>query len=131
MANRLLRFPRKPWQHFLKWDRTGPDSIFSFQEPQGLLAARRAFLHKAEAPRQELLSQSMEICLSARCWLTEQRQRCPPALTLTSSPRRRSRNFRSALPHSRPSTASEASYTTRSVREARTASTDRYTNIFR
>jgi hypothetical protein len=53
------------------------------------------------------------------------------AQTLTSSPRRPSRSFRSAPPHSLPNTASEGSYTTRSVRGARTASMDRYTSIFR
>ena len=91
---------------------------------QGVIAA-------AGAPHQESRSQSMEICRSARYCQTGQRQPSPPALTLTSSPRRRSRNFSSAPQRSLRSTASAASCTTRSVREARTASTDRYMSIFR
>ena len=107
------------------------NSVFSFQEQQGLPAAHRALLQQPAAPRQESRSQSMEICRSARYCQTGQRQPSPPALTLTSSPRRRSRNFSSAPQRSLRSTASAASCTTRSVREARTASTDRYMSIFR
>ena len=125
------RFPRKTWQHFLKWGRTGPNSVFSFQDRQGLPAARRVLLQQPAAPHPELRSQSMAIFPSARYWQTGQRQPSPPAQTPTSSLRRRSRNFSSAPRRSLRSTASAASCTTRSVKVGQTNSTDHCMSIFK